>query len=271
MIKRLMFCLLILALRSPVAHAGDEHVVKESVISANFADRSISALVTHFEPHQPFRRAIMLMPGNPGIMKIQSTESYELKGNFLIRTRKMWLDPETIVFSVDAPSDQWRGFTGNFRAGARYADDIRGLVVQIGRRYAALPLVIIGTSEGSVSAYHAVRALDRADVKVIFTSSLFNHSKNSHGLAGLDFDELRIPMLWVHHVADPCPWTPYWQARRHAEKTRSPLITVNSNIQGRGEPCKAFSAHGYVGVEAETVRAMRDWIINGEAKDVAAP
>ncbi|MCX7174971.1 MAG: hypothetical protein NT159_13845 [Proteobacteria bacterium] len=269
--KQLPLLPIILALLSPPTQAGDDPVVNESVITAAFADRSITALVTHFEQHRPFKRAIILMPGHPGIMKIQSAVSYELKGNFLVRSRKMWLDPETIVFSVDAPSDEWRGFTGNFRAGARYAEDIRGLVVEIVKKYAPLSMVVVGTSEGSVSAYYAARALGQANLKVIFTSSLFNSSRNSPGLAGLEFDEIKIPMLWVHHETDPCPWTPYWQAQRHAGKTHSPLITVKSNNQGQGDPCKAFSQHGYIGVEAETVLAMKNWIVSGEAKDVVAP
>jgi hypothetical protein len=134
-----------------------------------------------------------------------------------------------------------------------------------------LPAVVVGTSEGSVSAYYAARALARENLKVIFTSSLFNNSRNSPGLATLDFDDFKFPMLWVHHADDPCRSTPYWQAQRHAAKTRSPLITVRSSNPGRGDPCQAYSQHGYVGVEVETVLAMKNWVIDGEAKDVVAP
>jgi len=271
MMRRSSILPIVAALHMPLAAAGEPGTVSESVIAATFADRSIAALVTHLEQHQNFRRAIILMPGHPGIMKIRSAESFELKGNFLIRSRKMWLDAETVVFSVDAPSDEWQGFTGYFRSGARYAEDIRGLALEIGKRYGPLPLVIVGTSEGSISAYHAARALDPANVKVIFTSSLFNSSRNSPGLAGLDFDDFKVPMLWVHHDADPCAWTPYWQAKRHAEKTRSALVTVKSEQQGHGDPCKAFSPHGFVRVEAATVEAMKNWVLTGEARDVDVP
>ena len=269
--RQLTIVLIGLALYWPLTRAWSDEAVSETVVTATFADRSISALATHFERHQQFKRAIVLMPGHPGIMKIQSAGTFQLKGNFLIRSRKLWLDQDTIVFSVDAPSDEWQGFTGGFRASGRYTEDIKGLVLEIGKRFGPLPLVIVGTSEGSVSAYYAARALGQANVKVIFTSSLFNNSKNSPGLASLDFDDFKIPILWVHHVADPCQWTPYWQAKRYADKTRSPLITVKSSDQGRGDPCAAFSPHGYIGVEAQTVLAMKNWVINGEVKDVVVP
>ena len=261
--------ILALCLAAPAAAAADE--VSESVITARFPDRSIAALTTRLAESGPYKRAVLLMPGHPGILKLESPTSFRLKGNFLIRSRKAWLDRETIVFSVDAPSDEWAGFTGRFRAGARYAEDLRGLAREIEREFGKLPLVIVGTSEGSVSAFHAAAALGPENVKAIFTASLFEQSSNSPGLASLDFDDLKVPMLWVHHESDPCRYTPYWQAKRHAEKTRSPLITVRSANAGRGPPCEAFSPHGFVGIEEETVRAMKRWVGDGSAADVIAP
>ncbi len=255
-----------LCLLTGAAIADD--AVSESVITVKFPDRSMSALVAHLAQHDPFKRAIVLMPGSPGIMKIQS---FGMKGNFLIRSRKFWLDRETVVFSVDAPTDEWSSFTTRFRAGDRYAEDLRGLVQEIEKTFGKLPLILVGTSEGSVSAYYAARALGPDNVKVIFSSSLFDTPGNFHGLASLDFDDFKTPMLWVHHADDPCRWTAYWQARRHAGKTRSPLITVRSSNPGRGHPCQAFSQHGFVGVEEETVRAMKQWVVNGTAADVVAP
>lgn len=271
MISRAVVSLLTLALSLAPGVARADEAVSESVLTARFADRSLSALVTHYAQHAPFKRAILLMPGHPGIMKLQSPQSYALKGNFLIRSRQAWLDRETVVLTVDAPSDEWASFTGRFRATPRYAEDLRGLAQEIEKAYGKLPLAIVGTSEGSISAYHAARALGPDDVKVIFTASLFETSSNSPGLASLDFGDFKISMLWVHHENDPCRYTPYWQAKRHAEKTGAPLITVRSSNAGRGDPCQAFTPHGFVGVERETVQAMKRWVVDGTAADVVAP
>ena len=250
---------------------GAMGAASETLLTAVVAEHSIAALVTHLPGRQTFTRGIVLLPGHPGIMKLRSAEAFEMRGNFLIRTRQLWLDDDTIVFSVDAPSDQWGTFSGFFRASPRYAQDIVALAAAMRERYGPLPLTIVGTSEGSISAYYAARALAGSDIKVIFTSSLFNSSANSPGLAGLDFADMSMPMLWVHHADDPCAWTPYWQARRHAEKTRSALITVRSSAWGRGAPCQALSRHGYVGVEEQTVRAMKRWVLSGSAEDVDGP
>jgi hypothetical protein len=260
---------LLAALAGLPARAADD--VSESVITASLPGRSISALVTHWREHDAFRRAILLMPGYPGIMKLRSVDDYGLKGNFLLRSRQYWLDRETVVFSVDAPSDEWNGFSGVFRASERYAEDIRELVGVIRQQYGLMPLAVVGTSEGSVSAYYAARAVPRPDTKVIFTNSVFLSSSNVQGLSELDFDRYGLPMLWVHHVDDPCRLTPYAEAQRLAQKTGAPLITVKSGNAGRGPACQPYTQHGFIGVEEATVRAMKAWIEHGVANDVVQP
>lgn len=56
-----------------------------------------------------------------------------------------------------------------------------------------------------------------------------------------------------------------------AQKSGKPLVTVRGGGPGRGQPCEAQSAHGYVGVERETVLAMRAWIKTGIVPDDVKP
>lgn len=254
-------------------HAQGKIELAESVLTATLPERTISVLVTHLKQHAEFRRIVILFPGHPSIMKISSADSYGLKGNFLIRSRRHWLDAETVVLSVDAPSDEWCCFTGRFRASKRYAEDLQGLLKEVTARFGALPWVLVGTSEGSVSVYFAALALQdmQAQSKVIFTSSLFNDSSNSQGLGSLNMASIHIPMLWMHHAKDSCKWTPYWQARQHAEKTHSALLTVYPSHGSRGDSCEAYSEHGYIGFEREAVQAMKHWVLTGQAQDVGTP
>ncbi len=251
--------------------ARAQDALHQSVITATRPGYTISAIVNHLADHDAFTRAILLMPGSPGIMKIQSAESFAMKGNFLIRSRRHWLDRQTIVFSVDAPSDEWFRFSVYFRSTQRYAQDILALVGAIRTQYGALPVTFVGTSEGSVSAYYAAQAVQGADVKVIFSSSLFLSTNNSRGLVALSFDNYPVPILWVHHASDPCRFTPYFEAQRMAEKSHAPLLTIRSSNAGSGHPCEAQSPHGFVGAEKETVHAMKAWVVNGVASDVTLP
>ena len=45
-----------------------------------------------------------------------------------MRSRRWWLDEETLTLLIDAPSDQWNLFSRAFRATPRYGEDIKALI-----------------------------------------------------------------------------------------------------------------------------------------------
>jgi hypothetical protein len=238
----------------------------EEVVTAKPGRYSIAALVMHGEGQKAFKHGIALFPGQPGIMKLQSENGrpqYELRGNFLVRSRRHWLDDETLIAVIDAPSDEWTNFSQAFRATARYGSDIAAVLGEIGKRSPVGEWTFVGTSEGSISAFHAARMNPALAKRVILTSSLMSATRNGPGLTGARFDELKAPLLWVHHQDDPCEHTPYREAKGYAEKSMSPLVTVRGGGPEKGGACQAFSAHGYVGVEREVVLAMRAWVKTG--------
>jgi predicted esterase len=227
---------------------------------------SIAGLVTHAQVGKTFKYGVALFPGHPGIMKLREQDGkpvFELGGNFLVRSRRHWLDDETLVLVIDAPSDQWASFEQWFRERARYGADVAALVSEVGRRYGISDWSFVGTSEGSISAFHAARMNPSLAKRAILTSSLFLPSKNGPGLSNAKWDALAAPILWVHHKNDPCDYTPYREAKKAAAASHSPLLTVDGGGPGTGNPCEARSAHGYIGVEIETVKAMRAWIKTG--------
>jgi len=92
---------------------------------------------------------------------------------------------------------------------------------------------------------------------------LFQSTRNGPGLSGMNWAALPAELLWVHHEDDPCPYTSYRYAREFSQKSRKPLLTARGGGPGRGAACESFTAHGFVGVESETVMAMRSWIRTG--------
>jgi hypothetical protein len=229
---------------------------------------TISALVSHRGAVPSYRHGIALFAGHPGILRLREEGGqffYDLRGNFLVRSRRHWLDDETLVAVVDAPSDQWNGFSQHFRETPRYGEDVAALLQDIGRHYGVAEWTAVGTSEGSISAFHAARMNPQLLRRVILSASVFHPSRNGPGLSGVDWGELKAALLFVHHVDDPCRYTPYRTAENLAEKTRAPLTTVRGAEGVRGNECEAYTQHGFVGVEAETVRAMRTWIKTGAA------
>lgn len=240
----------------------------EEVLSVQRAGYTISALAMHREGAAALPQGIALFPGHPGILKIRSAggePTYEQKGNFLIRTRRFWVDGETLVLSVDAPSDQWANFPQYFRATPRYGEDIAALLGAAAQKYGVREWTFVGTSEGSISAYQAARMNPALARRLILTSSLFDASRNGPGIGIPEAGALPALTLWVHHADDGCRYTPYATAQRAAQRSGKLLVTVRGGGPGRGDACQAFRAHGYVGIERATVEAMRQWVKTGSA------
>jgi hypothetical protein len=255
--------------------AGAASAQVEEVLTAQRDGYTISALAMHAANVAKLKNGIALFPGHPGIMKIRpaadGAAQFELKGNFLIRTRRFWVDDETVVLSVDAPSDQWANFPQYFRETPRYGADIAALLAAASRKFGVEQWTFVGTSEGSISAYHAARMNPSLARRLILTSSVFEASRNGPGLGIPDAATLPALTLWVHHADDACRFTPYDSAQRAAQRTGKPLVTVRGGGPGRGDACQAFRAHGYVGVERPTVEAMRQWVKTGAAPAEVMP
>jgi hypothetical protein len=258
---RIAVLALVLSVAAPLARAQVEQVV-----TAKLERYTIAALVMHAEGAKAFKHGIALFPGHPGILKLQEQNGqphYELRGNFLVRSRRHWLDQETLAVVLDAPSDEWAMFSQEFRATARYGADVAALLEEVSRRHAVADWTFVGTSEGSISAFHAARMNPKLARRVILTSSVWGPTRNGPGLSGAKFGELASALLWVHHEDDPCRFTSYREAKRYAERTRSPLVTVRGGGPEKGDACAAFSYHGFVGMEREVVAAMRSWVKTG--------
>jgi hypothetical protein len=247
----------------------------EAVVIAKLERGTMAALVMRLEGQKTFKHGIALFPGHPGILKLREENGqlqYEQRGNFLVRARRHWLDEETMVAVIDAPSDEWTNFSQAFRATPRYGSDIALLLSEVSKANPVAEWTFVGTSEGSISALHAARMNPGLAKRVILTSSLFSATRNGAALTSARFEELKAPLLWVHHQDDPCEHTAYREAKRYAERSMSPLVTVRGGGPEKGGACQAFTAHGFVGVERPVVLAMRSWVKTGAVpQDVGAP
>jgi len=234
----------------------------------------ISALASHLKDAAGLKYGVAIFPGHPGIMKLREESGrfrFDLGGNFLVRSRRHWLDAETLVAVIDAPSNQWASFSQSFRETPGYGADIEALVRAIGAKFGVSDWTYVGTSEGSISAFHAARMNPNLARRVILTASVFVAGRNGPGLSGIRFDQLGAPLLWVHHEDDPCDFTPYRSAQAFAQQSNSPLITVRGGGPASGAACQARTAHGFIGVERETVLAMRAWMKTGMAAAEVRP
>jgi dienelactone hydrolase len=208
----------------------------------------------------------LMFPGGFGQLHLPTDGTlpkWGRSGNFLVRSRDLFRDDEMGVAILDAPSDHQReGLTDGVRLSNEHVEDVRAVVRDLRARYPGAKIMLVGTSRGTLSAAYVARALGADIDGVVETSSLFAGSGGRGGSASLgnfDWDTIKVPLLFVHHENDACNSCPYSWARHLSE--HYPLVTVRGGSAPESDPCEAMSAHGYIGKEAETVAAIKDWML----------
>jgi hypothetical protein len=116
---------------------------------------------------------------------------------------------------------------------------------------------LVGTSRGTQSAAHAAVALagdPRGPDGIVLTSSILARSKRDGGTPVQEqpLRDLKIPVLVVHHENDPCPICAPALLRDIKLPPQGKLIMESGGVSN-GDPCEAFSHHGYNGIEAGVV------------------
>lgn len=214
------------------------------------------------DPAVPVEQIVLLFSGGAGNVRLRPASvrpEFAERGNFLVRSRYLWADGGFASAVVDVPSDRTElGLDDVFRSGRVHAEDIAKVIADLRQRFPKVPLTLIGTSRGTVSAASVARQLPGHFERVVLTSSVFIASRGGAGLSGFDYASIKGPLLFVHHAEDGCAQTPYFSAKRLA--ATYPLITVNGGRPAESGPCDPLAAHGFFGREAETVEAVKNWI-----------
>ena len=146
----------------------------------------------------------------------------------------------------------------------QHLTDISAVVEGLEKRFPGVPLFLVGTSRGTISAAALGASLGQRIAGAVLTATMFRQTpKNSkepgQGLSKFDFATIKAPLLFVHHVSDQCESTPYGEAARLSDKY--PLITVFGGAPPQSGPCDAFSQHGFLGKESETVEQIVNWML----------
>jgi pimeloyl-ACP methyl ester carboxylesterase len=208
------------------------------------------------------RAALVLFPGGDG--KLRNYGPADLKrGNFLVRSRDLFVQRGFTVAVFDAPSDEGSGMT-DFRTSKQHATDIAAVVAWL-RQSGGAPVWLVGTSRGTISA--ALGAARTAGIAgLVLTSSVTRASRRERETvydAGLS--EIKIPVLVVHHRQDACPICPFADTGQLleslAQAPRKELLAFEGGAAPRSDPCEALSAHGYLGIERQVVAAISEWIV----------
>src|SRR5689334_10534199 len=215
-------------------------------------------------PDGPPVASVIIFAGGDGNLALNPSGLRQLQGDFLVRTRGRWVREGLLVAILDTPSDHPRGLW-NFRTTKEHAADVKQAIAAV-RDLARAPVWLVGTSMGTLSAANgAARIGEGGPDGIVLTSSVTITSKISYETvmhAGLE--DIRVPVLVVHHKDDSCASSPYSGAEAIMKALkRAPakeLMAFEGGSPAISSPCEAKAAHGYLGIEPKVVSAIAAWI-----------
>ena len=253
----------LLAMSSAVSYAGETEIVmlkpRGEVVQPYLLMKEAGAA----------KAVVVLVSGGFGLLKFRYSEtgvqSEEKAADFLVRNKDRFLDHETAVAIMDAPSDQMSyGYTPKFRKSGEHMQDLRAVVSDIKSRLSNTKVVLIGNSQGSTSVAHAGKILGKEVDGVILAASVFDPAPpawrllHDANLSDFDFSQIASPLLIIHHADDRCVATTYSSAAKLAGKY--PFITVKGGEAVRDNGCGPLGPHGFLGREESVVTEIKNWI-----------
>jgi hypothetical protein len=225
------------------------------------------------------KAVLILLPGGPGFADLGADGcARQLTGNSLVRTRELFHAQGFATALADAPTN-YRGEDGlgGFRISPLHADDIGKIIAEI-RRRTKLPVWLVGTSRGSISAVNAASRLqgEQAPDGLVITSPVTAGRVGgrkewvAQTVFSVNLAAIKIPVLVVAHASDTCIRTPPALAPTILARTngaREQAVTVKSGTIQRGavsvDACEGKSPHGFIGQEQEVTDGIVRFINGG--------
>jgi pimeloyl-ACP methyl ester carboxylesterase len=219
------------------------------------------------------KAAVILLAGGNGALNLAPSGAIGsgLAANFLIRTRGQFARQGFYVAALDAASDRQAGMDGATRLSPQYAQDIAKVIAEVKKR-TGLPVWLVGTSAGTLSAASAAARIAQAELRpngIVLTSTMTTLSAADNcGKSVYDtaLAAIKVPVLVVSHREDNCACTPGGAAA--GAKLLAALAGTSSRehkvVTGGSPPlsgpCDARAPHGFFGIEESVVLAIADWI-----------
>ena len=258
-----------------------------SIVSIS-TPRGVHQAFILIKPDHP-QASVILFSGGDGVLRLNRMPQLKVgpndfvAGNFLVRSRQNFAAHDLMVAVVDAPSDHLKGMSPYFRISKDHATDI-GAVAEYLKREADVPVWLVGTSAGSWSAALGAISAGRDDIAtsaiggLVLTSTVTRIPQDSvfgkafptfagdypDGVMSTALPEVRVPTLIMSHRDDGCVYTPAVDApalgKRLSQASKVEIAVITGGDPPQSDPCEAYAAHGYLGVEAQAVDTIARFI-----------
>jgi len=246
--------------------------------SINAQNISYREIVTRENVKQPFlylkinpsTAVVILFQGGNGVIGASGSAEKGWARNdnaFLSGGAKRFADNGVTVVVMDKPSD--KSDLNNFRNSIEHNKDVQAVITFLKKDNPNVPIWLVGTSNGSLSASSSASNLGKefVDGIVLTASASVPHTisfakKFVHVFTDAKLDQIEVPVLFVHHLSDKCTYTPYQPIPDLMKLfTKSPKVELISIEGGKDDSRVCDSGfHQFLGQEAEVTKQIVDWI-----------
>jgi hypothetical protein len=234
--------------------------LQEELIEVQIDSGIQRAVISKRQGQSDGSKLVVLLPGYPSVVRPEVANGVlmnsSLMGNFLIRARRHLVTDKVMTLLVDCHTSVGDVCKPDYQA---TVDRYRHVKAVIDAAKIKLPSVtqvyLLSTSAGSISSAFIAQQGQTEFSGVIHTASLDPTAPRSYPqLTQFDYASIKIPQAFIHHVDDPCSITQYHYIRSVADKYKVPLISVSGGSDFRGQPCMAFTQHGFRNKEITVMR-----------------
>ena len=216
--------------------------------------------------------SILLLAGGNGVLALDASGKVTaLQGNFLIRSAYRFMNVGLNVAMLD-----FKGSQNGKRLSASHAQYVAKAVSVVRAKWPNQKQVwVAGTSNGTISAFSlAARGAlnapplalaDFPDGIVLASPIVKSAGETVWGTTPpVAMAKLKIPVLVVSHVSDPCVASDFDLSKKFYDAIISPkkeFFPVKGAMPAAAQAvCDAFSYHGFHGVEEAVVKKVADFI-----------
>ena len=215
-----------------------------------------------WEPAPDAKATVFLFPGGAGgFGRIEAGKAMGM--NFLIRSEPFFIANGFNVAIFGRPSDS-QDLDYADRISDTHMADVRK-VLEFVKNKAEVPVWIVGTSRGTISATATAINLQSDIAGMVLTSSVVSYKKPG-AVPKQDLAAIRVPVLVLHHTKDACPLCQPFEVPAILRGLKNAPVKKEVMVSGGDNPtgnvCEALHWHGFIGMEREAVDLIAEWIKN---------
>jgi hypothetical protein len=207
---------------------------------------------------------VLFSGGAGGMGRLAPGAAWPGSNNFLVRTAPLFAQHPFNIVIMGRASDT-HDLDLATRTGATHLADNQAVLRAV-RQHSSVPIWVVGTSRGTVSAAELAIHDDEHLVSGLVETSSILAPGATGALPSLELARIQVPTLVVHHEHDACRLCPPGAVDAVVSGlANAPIkarrLVAGGEDQAQGNPCEALHNHGYHGIEPQVVELIAEWIV----------